>query len=73
MNINFINTKTGHTKLVVEHDKYFEFDSGFNPKESIGKLTIKQKDWDEEVEIDIYSIEEKDGKIIVNDYMHISK
>lgn len=85
--IEFIDVNTGEKKLQIDYCN--EFEGAYNnPKtdnckvcifsveehrEPIGTLTFKTNGSKKESKIDVFTWEEIDGEVIVNDYIHLSK
>ena len=70
--ISFVDTKTGEVKLETEYDERIRFDT-FQNKKPIGKLKgkISKGSIIEDIEIDIYTVEEKGEKLVINDFIEI--
>lgn len=70
--ISFVDTKTGEVKLETKYDEIITLNT-FENKKTIGKLKgkISKGSVIEDIEIDIYTVEEKDGKLVINDFIEI--
>lgn len=70
--VSFIDSKTGEVMLKTELGERIAFKTVEN-KIPIGKLKGKLSKGNvvEDIEFDIYTIEEKDGKLVINDCIEI--